>query len=307
MTKKMETGYVYYSDKNQRKLAQEYEQFLYDKTILTNISRKLKKIAGDCKHGDDLYKFIYYGLSRRLPLLERCVVNVFNKNPFDTGKIPSEDVRTDVVLYIHCFYIHLYGTLENLARIYAIKTGYVAKGVFDLSFFGTKNKKNKLIDTLPANIRNKYVEDGKWLQYVKDTRDMLVHQEPGYLPPYYVKLGNDSEWQKLESLKRSEQMEYIKQLVDTNVRRSGLFPDAKEIREQILKQKVLEQKHKDKMSLLSKQQERYQMFIPTFILDTSGGCPSILYHPQLLVDIKTLYDKINLILDYLLQQARTTG
>ena len=75
----------------------------------------------------------------------------------------------------------------------------------------------------------------------------------------------------------------------------------------MLKQKVLEQKHKDKMSSLSKQQEQYQMFIPTFILDTSGGCPSILYHPQLLVDIKNLYDKVNLILDYLLQQARTAN
>ena len=44
------------------------------------------------------------------------------------------------------------------------------------------------------------------------------------------------------------------------------------------------------------------MFIPTFVTATDGKRPAILYHPQLLVDTKTLYEKINLVLDCLLNK-----
>ncbi len=302
MKRPLKPGDAYYSEKNQRKIAQEYESFLYDKAAMAQIAQKLEKIVGDNKHGDDLYKFVYYGLSRRLSLLERCVINIFSKNPFDTGTVPSEDVRTDVVLYIHCFYIHLYGALENLARIYAIKTDYKSDGVFDLSFFYKKRKNTSLLDTLPIDVKNKFIGDGKWLEYVKNTRDLLVHQEPGYLPPYYIKIGDDSEWQRLENLKRSEQIEYLKDLAETN-KRTGVFsPDTTEIIERITKQRTLEQNHNKKIDLLNKEQEKYQMFIPTFVTATDGKRPAILYHPQLLVDMKTLYEKINLILDYIIHR-----
>ena len=300
MTRKMVPGDIYYSDKNQRKIAEEYRIFLNDKSILADIAFKLENIVGNCKHGDDLYKFIYYGLSRRLNLLERCVVNVFEKNPFDNGKVPSEDTRTDVVLYIHCFYIHLYGALENLARIYAIKTQYKSENIFDLSFFYKKKKKVCLIDTLPTDVKSKFIGDTNWLKYVKETRDALVHQEPGYLPPYFVNIDNESEWRRLETLKRSEQLEYAKRFAELNKRPRGFFPDSYELMERLSKQRELEKKHDEKITLLNNQQEKYQMFVPTFVLDTGYKKPSILYHPQLLIDMKTLYEKINLILDCLI-------
>lgn len=301
MKRVLNPGDVYYSEKNQRKIAQEYESFLYDKTAMAQIAQKLEKIVGDNKHGDDLYKFVYYGLCRRLNLLERCVINVFDKNPFDTGEVLPEDIRTDVVLYIHCFYVHIYGALENLARIYAIKIGYQAKTKFNLSFFDKKDTQQKLIDTLPENIKRQFVGDGQWLKYIKDTRDFLVHQEPGYLPPYYVKIGDDSKWQKLEALKRTEQLQYLQSLADINKRTGSFFPDSKEIMKRVLEQRILEKGHKDKIDFLNKEQKKYEMFIPTFVIDTAGKRPSVLYHPQLLTDMKTLYEKINLVLDHLLK------
>lgn len=318
-----------YTGQNRENIEKEYRLFLIDKTGIGTISQLLPKIAPKNNHNSKIYKYAYYGLARRLGVMEQCVKNVFGARPFDSEKIPTKTEWLDITINLQCFLIHLYGVLENLAQVYAISTDF--KGTkFEISFFSHKEKikrilfkkkvfgatielykksgyKTSLLDTLPKDIKEKFIGDGKWIEYIKLVRDLLAHQEPFYIPPHNIDMTKKTEWQDLENRKNKINNDYLVEIFEmakNEIARnnSGVFPTIDEINKDLKKHDELKRKLNLDIAEIEKQQSQYILFVPMLVTDTNDMQQPIMhFYPQMLVDMKTIYEKVILILEHIVR------
>ena len=182
-----------YNNESINSIKKEFKIFQSDKSKYVEITRLISKIVPIKDTTSQLYNFAYYGLLRRIDTLNRCVENIFNVRDFSSEEIPSSKELSDILINLQCFVINLYGALENLAWIYAICINFDGD-IFSRSFFA---KKKKLLKTLPKDIRDIFISDGKWLNHIKTIRDLLVHQEPFYIPPHCVIAEHKDKWQQI--------------------------------------------------------------------------------------------------------------
>lgn len=288
----------FYNDEAIKTIEEEFRLFQIDQSQYAEIIRLISIIAPNNTFQTDLYYFSYYGLLRRIKTLNRCVENVFNIRDFYLETIPSDNEVSDMIINLQCFITNLYGALENLAWIYAICINF--KGTkFDKSFFA---KQEKLLKTLPENIKESFIGDGKWLERVKKIRDLLAHQEPLYIPPFCVIMEKKDEWQILEEEKWKVESNFIKELYQmSKIRHSLSKPTTiNEITIELKKQDELEDQKKEIISKINAEQSQYILFRPILVANTNKeDCLRILFYPQILVDIKTIYEKVLLILKYI--------
>lgn len=291
----------YYTDEAIEEIGNEFHLFQIDKTKRSEITELVLQIAPMNNPKAVIFKFAYYGILRRLKTMEKCVENVFNVRSFYLETIPTDDELSNWTINLQCFLIHLYGTLENLAWVYAISTDF--KGTkFDISFFA--NKKT-LLKTLPQSIQEKFMGDGLWIDYVKKVRDFLAHQEPFYIPPYSVNMNKEKEWRTLEEQKTQINNNYLMALWNLSKERKqrGRISSIKEISDELKKQDELEAQKNFKIAEIEDKQKKYTSFHPMLVVDTNdNSLPIMQFYPQILVDIKTIYEKVILILEYIVQK-----
>lgn len=290
-----------YNDESINKIKKEFAIFQSDKTKNVEIIRLISMIVQTNDNTSQLYNFAYYGLLRRVQTLNRCVENIFGVRDFFSEKIPSNKELSDILINLQCFIINLYGALENLAWIYAICSNFDGD-IHSKSFFA---KKKKLLKTLPKNIRDLFISDGKWLNHIKVIRDLLVHQEPFYIPPYIVKMEHKEKWETLEQEKQCIERDFIEKLLEMHKTRrfSSSIPSIEELENELNKQQKIEDTKNEIISRINSEQSKYTMFNPVLIVNTSSKEPLVIqFYPQVLVDIKTLYEKIILILKYIVDE-----
>lgn len=290
----------FYSNEAIKKIEEEFRLFQIDKSQYAEIIRLIMIILDGVFPQTQLYHFAYYGLLRRIKILNKCVENIFSIRDFYSEAIPSDDELNSITINLQCFIINLYGVLENLAWLYAICIDYNGTK-FDNSFFA---KKRKLLNTLPENIKESFIGDGKWLDHIKNIRDLLAHQVPLYIPPYYVIMEKKDKWQTLESQKREIENNFIQELFEMSKIRHSSFElrTINEITMDLQKQDELEAKKNEKISKINAEQSQYIIFRPVLVVGTSQeDSLHIQFYPQILVDIKTVYEKVLLILKYIIE------
>lgn len=290
----------FYSNEAIKKIEEEFRLFQIDKSQYAEIIRLIMIIVNGVFPQTQLYHFAYYGLLRRIKILNKCVENIFSIRDFYSEAIPSDDELNSITINLQCFIINLYGVLENLAWLYAICIDYNGTK-FDNSFFA---KKRKLLNTLPENIKESFIGDGKWLDHIKNIRDLLAHQVPLYIPPYYVIMEKKDKWQTLESQKREIENNFIQELFEMSKIRHSSFElrTINEITMDLQKQDELEAKKNEKISKINAEQSQYIIFRPVLVVGTSQeDSLHIQFYPQILVDIKTVYEKVLLILKYIIE------
>lgn len=200
----------FYNNEAIKKIEEEFRLFQIDKSQYAEIIRLIMIIVDGISPQTQLYHFAYYGLLRRIKILNKCVENIFSIRNFYSESIPSDDELTSITINLQCFIINLYGILENLAWLYAICIDFKGSK-FDNSFFA---KKRKLLNTLPENIKKSFIGDGKWLDHIKKIRDLLAHQVPLYIPPYCVIMEKEDKWQILENKKWEIENNFIQELFE---------------------------------------------------------------------------------------------
>ncbi|MBQ8660976.1 MAG: hypothetical protein IJ482_01450 [Alphaproteobacteria bacterium] len=288
----------FYSDEVIKNIEEEFRLFLIDKSQYAEIAKLISIIAPNNTLQTQLYHFAYHGLLRRIQILNRCIENIFSIRDFHLETIPTDDELSDIMINLQCFIINLYGTLENLAWIYAICINF--KGTkFDNSFFA---KQETLLNTLPENIKTSFIGDGKWLKHVKNIRDLLAHQEPLYVPPYSVRKKQKDKWQVLEKEKWEIENNFIKELYEmAKVRHSSpKKTNINELNMALQKHDELETKKNETISKINAEQSQYIFFCPILITETNKKTPlNIQFYPQILIDIKTVYEKVLLILEHI--------
>ncbi len=290
----------FYSDEVIKNIEEEFRLFLIDKSQYAKIAKLISIIAPNNTLQTQLYHFAYHGLLRRIMILNRCVENIFNVRDFYLETVPSDDELSDIIINLQCFIINLYGALENLAWIYAIYINFKGKN-FDISFFA---KQKKLLNTLPENIKKSFIGDGKWLEYIKKIRDLLAHQEPLYIPPYCVIMEQKDKWQVLEEKKWKIESNFIKELLEISKKRNSSHEPTtvNKIKAELQKLDEFEIQKNEIISKINAEQSQYIIFRPMLVANTNTIDPLyIQFYPQTLVDIKTIYEKVLLILKYMVE------
>lgn len=292
----------FYNDDAIKLIEKEFKLFQRNKSQYATIARLISIIAPNNTYKTPLYSFAYHGIIRRIKILNRCIENIFHARDFSSDTIPSGTELSDITINLQCFIINIYGVLENLAWVYAICTDFQGN-IHEKSFF---SKKQKLLNSLPDNIRVTFVGDGKWFEHIKNIRDLLVHQEPFYIPPYSVIMEKQEKWKNLEQKKWDIENNFFQELFAiANARHtSDKIPTTNDIFSELQKQDELYTQKKEAISQINEEQKQYVVFQPMLVTNTNKkNFLSIQFYPQILIDIKTAYEKIILILEYIVTKT----
>lgn len=294
---------VCYNDEDISKIKKEFSLFQTNKSKYAEIARLVTIIVNRYSDKPQLYHFAYYGLLRRIKTLERCVENIFNTRDFFDDTIPSDSDLSDILINLQCFVINLYGALENLAWIYAIYINFDGN-VHNKSFF---DKNKKLLNTLPENIRTLFTKHSEWFSHIKKIRDLLVHQEPFYIPPYCIIDKYKDRFNVLENHKKEAEKKFFDEWFNMYKVKdlSSKIKTIDKIKTKLHKYEKLEQCYNKTILTINNEQSNYMFFKPILAVNTNKeDFLSIQFYPQVLNDTKTLYEKIILLLSYIVSNEK---
>lgn len=138
--------------------------------------------------------FANEALGRRLPVVERTVLSIFEIYPPRRSKFLSREECTDVAINLHAFAINVYAVFDNVAWICMLQAGgnLAAKrvGLF------RKDCESFLPPALLAYISRPMVR--KWFdEYGKVYRDSTAHRIPPYLPDRNYTSEEAKRWKEL--------------------------------------------------------------------------------------------------------------
>jgi hypothetical protein len=138
------------------------------------------------------------GVARRLFVLRRCLIKVFELFPVSATAPIGSDQLYEVQIYLHAFVINLYGIFDNYAWSFIHHHGLEAD--FDdprkVGLF-----KNRVQRYLPDEIRNYVQAQGirDWHRdYLTNYRDALAHRIPLYVPPSVLNPDQEARFRALE-------------------------------------------------------------------------------------------------------------
>jgi len=143
-------------------------------------------------------EYLQHGLCRRLKIISKSLRNIFEIFPPDrTDRLQSEELE-DIQINLHAFFINVYGSLENIAWIYALenKIKPLTDSPLSISLFKketTKFLNNELRNYLNSNRIKKW-----FTEYAKNYRDALAHRIPLYVPPFSLNPSEVEQFKELE-------------------------------------------------------------------------------------------------------------
>ena len=140
--------------------------------------------------------FATEALGRRLPIVERTVLNVFRIYPPDRRKFIERDESADIAIQLHAFAINVYALFDNIAWICTLEAKLDIAPV-DIGLF-----KRQCQAAIPAEFRAYLAEPTvrRWFtEYGKVYRDSTAHRIPPYLPPRVLTQDEVTRWQDLHA------------------------------------------------------------------------------------------------------------
>ncbi|WP_373502687.1 hypothetical protein [Aestuariivirga sp.] len=145
-------------------------------------------------------EFAHHGLARRVGVLLQCVINVFHIIPPGQVEPISTESRNSAEINIHAFYIGVFGSLDNLARIWTLEKNVTRPNGKPLA--------NRDIGLTPdyVHVRGSLTPamqgylDGMadWFAYLIGFRHSLAHRVPLYIPPHTVSNANVDRYNAIE-------------------------------------------------------------------------------------------------------------
>jgi hypothetical protein len=127
--------------------------------------------------------FLQQGVLRRLSIIERCVLKIYQIFPPDRTKFLSEDELDDIVINLRAFVVDVYGILDNLAWVCVLEGAMpdLEKNRLKIGLYKEATKQY-----LPQKLRDYVYSDStrRWFdEYAKVYRDSAAHRIPPYIPP----------------------------------------------------------------------------------------------------------------------------
>lgn len=194
------------------------------------------------------------GFGRRLGTLVRAIDQVYETLPPEREDIPERNEVVDATIAIQAFVFNTFGCLENLAWIWIYEKDVKRKGGRELDpkeiGLGSKHVRRSFTDEFRAYIDSRQ----QWFSNLKNFRDALAHRIPLYIPPYIITAATLDEYNRLEqasgeALRRANFREYER---------------------------------------LQSEQQKLGQFRPWMIHSRIERSPSVVFHPQLVADYRTV-------------------
>jgi hypothetical protein len=172
------------------------------------------EVAGKCQHLVEIYlrrdytdkharEYAEQGFSRRLKTLARCIDNVFRILPPDRIELPSSDERYDAMINIQAFVFNVFGSIDNLARIWVQEKPVRNENGSPIpnSWVGLGKDNNFVRSSLSTEFQQYLKGLDDWFDYLGNFRHALAHRIPLYIPPYTIPPDKVAAYQQLEAAK----------------------------------------------------------------------------------------------------------
>lgn len=140
--------------------------------------------------------FATEALGRRLPIVERTVLNVFRIYPPDRRKFIERDESADIAIQLHAFAINVYALFDNIAWVCTLEAD-LNLAPLNIGLF-----KPQCQAVMPADFRDYLAQQrvNRWFNdYGKVYRDSTAHRIPPYLPPRVFTQDEAIRWQDLHA------------------------------------------------------------------------------------------------------------
>ena len=184
-----------YSEEDLEKLAEQYSglEGRCNDVISSYLEREFTN--------DRAKEFIHHGLCRRLRLMTRCIVKVFDMLPPERREVPDADVLHDVTVHLQAFVFNTFGCLDNLAHAWVLEKDVKKKDGDRLPFqwvgFGSDN--TAVRDSLPERFVEYLIKIRDWFQNLENFRHALAHRIPLYIPPGYLTKEQAVEYNEIQA------------------------------------------------------------------------------------------------------------
>ena len=137
---------------------------------------------------DRAKEFVQHGLCRRLRLMTRCIVKVFEMLPPDSDGAPKPDVLHDVTVHLQAFAFNTFGCLDNLAHIWVLEKDVKKKtgDPLPLQWIGFGGDNKVVLESLSGRFVEYLSEIRDWYRNLENFRHALAHRIPLYIPPGFL-------------------------------------------------------------------------------------------------------------------------
>lgn len=196
------------------------------------------------------------GFGRRIIIIHRCIENIFRIYPLDADHKPNLDELSDLDINLQAFIFNVYGALDNLAWVWVKEKNIVNEENQPLSKWDIGFKSTTIRKSFSLKFQEYLQNKDDWFDHIKEFRHALAHRIPPYVPPFKLTSYEYQKWQKLEEerSKAQEQQEYNEYIQ------------------------------------LSNEITNLGTFIPAMLNLHSKGLEGMMFHPQIIVDWKTVME-----------------
>lgn len=203
-------------------------------------------------------QFAVRGFVRRADTLKHAIFALFDQLPPEFEDIPDEGRRKHAEIIVQTFVIHLFGSGDNLARVWVEEAGITTKEGAPLpsKWIGLGSKYTTLRNALPDSLQQLLTARHDWFVYMESLRHALAHRVPLYIPPYAVEPKNKERYLALDG----------------------------EMQQAMLRSDL------DAHRALEQQQRELTFFRPWVVQEDSPDDPLIKLHPQMLADFNTIHE-----------------
>jgi hypothetical protein len=201
------------------------------------------------------HQYAMQGFLRRLGLLARCINNVFEILPPDRIVLPTPDELSDAEINIHAFVVNLFGSADNLARIWALEKSLTRPDGSPVpkEWIGLRKNNELVRRSFSAEFQEYLNKLDPWFDLLENFRHALAHRIPIYIPPYTVTDNKKKAYHELEN------------------RMTAAFDVAEYER-------------------LSAEQKALAVFVPFMTHAFEEEAEFVVFHAQLLADFNTIED-----------------
>lgn len=182
-----------YSDEEVDRAAEFYEEYRDRADAMTT-----QLFVRGYRH-QDTREVIVHGFYRRLDTLRHCVDRVFEELPPQASD-PGSGTLMDVTVMLQCFYINVFGAVDNLARVWVREANVALPNGDPLPdrYIGFTAKNRAVRASVSPSMAAYLDSTAAWFDYLENYRHALAHRIPLYIPPKQVDQAEMDESQRLE-------------------------------------------------------------------------------------------------------------
>ena len=146
-------------------------------------------------------EYALHGFVRRLHTLVECTEMVFENLPPGQDHLPTPKERVEATIGIQAFVFNAFGSIDNLAWIFAIEKAIKNKKGEPIhrNAIGLAAHNLAIREKLSQDFQNYLKGKDEWFKQLEDFRHALAHRVPLFVPPYIITQDKQAAYDELQT------------------------------------------------------------------------------------------------------------